>query len=211
MRKREAWIAGSTLLFLFVLRHPIGLVLSKHHAAPLPNPYGDPIQTPAGREPFVFVAGGKRYRITPRFAWDESAFAVGEKAHRFDAAAGLVPVDYALAWGIVLKPPYAGKIHYLQTGRFYLWSTRAPGLDHATVASHTANTHVIPASARLRRVCAAVSAGDLVRLEGWLVDADGVDDPSFHWRTSTSREDEGPGACETVFLTRLTINRRVYD
>jgi hypothetical protein len=63
----------------------------------------------------------------------------------------------------------------------------------------------------LRRAAACVTKGDDVRLEGWLVDIDGLDDPTFHWKTSISREDEGPGGCETVYLTRLTINERVYE
>jgi hypothetical protein len=50
-----------------------------------------------------------------------------------------------------------------------------------------------------------------VRLEGWLVDIDGVDDRSFHWATSRTRTDEGPGSCETVYVTRLTLNHRVYE
>lgn len=204
-------ITAASLLLLFGLRHPIELALWRHGAAPRPDPSGDPLEAPADREPFVFLAGGKRYRITPRSSWDQSALVVGEKSYRFDAASGLIPVDYALAWGAVVGPPYAGKIHYLQTGRFYLWSTKASGLDRATIVSHTSNTHVIPASSRLRRVVSAVSEGDRVRLEGWLVDADGIDVPSFHWRTSTSRQDEGPQACETVFLSRLTVNRRVYE
>ena len=77
--------------------------------------------------------------------------------------------------------------------------------------SHAANVHVIPASPRLRTAVRCVSEGDDVRLEGWLVDVDGVSDPAFHWGTSTTREDEGPGSCETVYLERLTINERVYE
>jgi pantothenate kinase-related protein Tda10 len=70
---------------------------------------------------------------------------------------------------------------------------------------------VIAASSRLRRIAASVSAGDVVRLEGWLVDADGIDDPTFRVRTSTARTDEGPGACEVVFVGRLTVNRSAYE
>ena len=50
-----------------------------------------------------------------------------------------------------------------------------------------------------------------MRLEGWLVEVDGVDEPGFHWGTSTTRDDEGPNSCETVYLERLTVGERVYD
>jgi hypothetical protein len=38
-----------------------------------------------------------------------------------------------------------------------------------------------------------------------------IDTESFHWKTSVSRSDEGPGGCETVYLTRLTVNTRAYE
>ena len=136
---------------------------------------------------------------------------MSEHSYHFGEAAALIPEDFALAWGPVLAPPYAGRIHYSQFARFYMWGTSEGSLDRRTIVTHTANTHIIPSDLRLRRAASCVRRGDDVRLEGWLVDVDGIDDPSFHWKTSTSREDEGPGGCETVYLTRLTINERVYE
>jgi hypothetical protein len=43
------------------------------------------------------------------------------------------------------------------------------------------------------------------------VDVDGIDNESVHWKTGVSRSDEGPGGCETVSLTRLTVNIRAYE
>ena len=90
-----------------------------------------------------------------------------------------------------------------------LWDARDVGLDRGTIVSHTANTHIIPATTYLRRAVRALSRGDDVRLEGWLVDVDG--DDGFHWGTSTTRDDEGPNSCETVYLERLTVGERVYE
>ena len=170
-----------------------------------------PIQEPESKAPFEISAGGRRFRIVPCYRWDESARVVSERSYHFGQAAALIPEDFALAWGPVLEPPYAGRIHFSQFARFYMWGTGDASLDRRTIATHTANTHVIPGSSRLRRAVSCVSKGDGVRLEGWLVDVDGIDDPGFHWKTSTSREDEGPGGCETVYVTRLTINQRVYE
>lgn len=149
--------------------------------------------------------------MSPRFRWDESARVVGDRAYHFGAAAALLPEDLALAWGPILEPPYAEKISYSQFSRFYFWRTKDGSLDRGTIVSHSANTHLIPATARLAHAIRCVAEGDDVRLEGWLVDVEGVDDPGFRWTTSTTREDEGPNSCETVYLTRLTINERVYE
>ena len=196
---------------LYALRHPIELSLLKHRRAPRPDTFAEPIQAADRLPPFELLAGGRRYRLTPRFRWDESARVVSERAYRLGAAGSLLPEDFALAWGPVLKPPYARRISYGQFARYFFWRTSDGSLDRGTIVSHTANTHVIPATSRLRHAVRCVSKGDDVRLEGWLVDVDGVDDPSFHWRTSTTRTDEGPNACETVYLERLTVNERVYE
>ena len=211
MRRRTLAILAAGCLLLYVLRHPIALRLLRHRPAPRPDISAEPAQVADAKEPFTHLAGGHRYRLTPRFHWDESARVVGERAYHFGAAAALLPEDLALAWGPILVPPYAGKISYSQFSRFYFWRTKDGSLDRATIVSHSANTHIIPATARLLSAIRCVSEGDDVRLEGWLVDAEGVDDPSFRWTTSTTREDEGPNSCETVYVTRLTINERVYE
>jgi hypothetical protein len=211
MRQRTLAILAASGLLLFAVRHPLELRLLSHHAAPRPDVRTEPAQIEDERAPFDHFAGGRRYRLTPRFRWDQSARVVGDRAYRFGAAAALIPEDLALAWGPILAPPYAGRISYSQYSRFFFWHTKDGSLDRGTIVSHAANVHVIARSARLSTAVRCVSEGDDVRLEGWLVDVDGVSDPGFHWGTSTSREDEGPGSCETVYLERLTINERVYE
>jgi len=196
---------------VFLFRHPLELGLMRHRPAPRLDVRRDPIQTAEGRAPFEHAAGRQRYRIVPRFRWDESARVVGEEPYRWGAAGSLIPEDLALAWGPLLEPPYAGRVFYSQGSRFFFWRTNDGSLDRGTIVSHAANTHVIPATSRLERAVSAVSVGDDVRLEGWLVDVEGISDPSFRWGTSTSRTDEGPNSCETVYLERLTINERAYE
>jgi hypothetical protein len=179
--------------------------------ATAPDTASEPVQEPDDKAPFEFVARGRRFRIIPRYRWDEAARVASAESYTFDRAAGLIPVDWALAWGSVLEPPYAGRIHYTQTSRFYMWGYSGEGLDRNTIVTHTANTHVIPATSRLRHAASCVTRGDDVRLEGWLVDVVGLDDPSFRWTTSISRGDEGPGGCETVYLRRLTVGTRAYE
>jgi hypothetical protein len=76
------------------------------------------------------------------------------------------------------------------------------------MASQTANTHLVPGSSRVASALARVRRGDVVRLEGDLVDIDGPD--GFAWKTSLSRTDTGAGACETLYVRALTIGTRRY-
>jgi hypothetical protein len=210
--RAQAWtLVAAAAVLGFLFRRPLVLASLRHEIAPRPAVESEPIQTPEDRQAFEHVVHGKRYRIVPRFKWDESARVLSEEPYRMGPAGALIPVDWVLGWGPVLAPPYAERIHYTQVTRFYMWGTSDSRLERGTIVTHTANTHVIPRSARLRQTVSLVRKGDDVRLEVWLVDVDGIDNATFHWETSTSRSDEGPGSCETVYLTRLTINTRVYE
>jgi hypothetical protein len=207
------WAAAAAVLFLgwSLLRRPVEGRILQHEDVSLPDVSRDPLQRPAAEAPFEISAGGKRFRLVPRFAWDASALVVGEDRYRWGEAAALIPEDYALAWGPVAAPPYRGRVHFRQANRWYFFSYRGDDLARGVIVSHSANTHVIPATSRIGQAASLVSGGDRVRLEGWLVDVVGIDDPAFRWTTSTSRSDEGPGSCETVYVVRLTINTRAYD
>jgi hypothetical protein len=211
MKRRAVLVLVGTSLVLFLCRGSLTLALLHHRTAARPNPSAEPIQVLDTKPAFEHRAGGERYRLSPRFRWDSSARVVGNRPYRWGTASALIPDDLALAWGPLLAPPYAGRISYSQFSRFFFWRTEDSVLDRGTIVSHAANVHVIPANSRLRRALRAVSRGDDVRLEGWLVDVDGVDDTSFHWATSTSRDDEGPGSCETMYLMRPTVGERAYE
>ncbi len=211
MRARAAALLTASALALFLFRHPLTLGLLRHRPAPAPDASAEPVQAPADRAPFDRRVGGRAYRITPRFRWDQSARVVSSRAYRWGAEGALLPEDLALAWGPVVAPPYAGGLSFSQFSRFFFWRTKDLSLDRGTIVSHTANVHVFPRSGRLKRAVRAVSKGDLVRLEGFLVDIDGTGDSEFHWGTSTARDDEGPNSCETVYLERLTVGERAYE
>jgi hypothetical protein len=211
MRSRTLAAVGALALALLLFRDPLTLALLRHRPAPLPDAAAEPVQAATDERPFGRRVGGRRYRITPRFRFDQSALVMSSKAYRWGREGALLPEDFALAWGPVLAAPYAGRLSFSQFSRFYFWRTKDLSLDRGTIVSHTANVHVFPRTGRLKCAVRAVSKGDRVRLEGFLVDIDGVDDTDFHWATSTSRADEGPNSCETIYLERLTVGERVYE
>jgi hypothetical protein len=60
--------------------------------------------------------------------------------------------------------------------------------------------HLIPADGQVRDALERVRRGQLVHLEGFLVDASRAD--GWQWHSSLSREDTGNGACELVYVER---------
>jgi hypothetical protein len=71
------------------------------------------------------------------------------------------------------------------------------------VISHSANTHVIPADAVVRRELARLRVGQVVHLTGMLVD--GVRDDGAWVHTSLTRTDTGPGACEIMLVEDVEV------
>ena len=202
--------AIAVLLLLAVDRFLPGipLALLGPDGGPRPNVLKESVQADAGRDPFNETRGRRTFRITPRAAYDVAARVAATERYRWGEAGALLPWDFVLTWGAAAQEPAWSRVSYVQTGRFYNWSTRDESLDPGYVGSHTANTHLIPASGRIDFALAHVRRGDAVRLEGDLVDVDGPD--GFVWKTSLTRTDTGPGACETLYVRSVTIGTRVF-
>ncbi len=186
----------------------IPLSFIAHETAPLPNALKEPVQGEGSAAEFSETRRGRSFRLTPRASYDVAARVASTERYRAGLSGDLLPWDFALAWGAATREPAWSHVSYVQTGRFYNWSTHDRSLDPAYVSSHTANTHLIAATGRIRSVLGHVHRGDVVRLEGDLVDVDGPD--GFVWKTSLSRMDTGPGACETLYVRAITVGMRRY-
>jgi hypothetical protein len=172
------------------------------------DPAGEPVQTATQRTPFDVETGEGAVHVVPRFAFDIPAVVASAESYSADLGAFLSPLDLVMTWGKLPDEPYRGRISYSQMGRFYFWRTSATDLDLHYIGTHSANMHLIPATKNLKRAFWKVGGGDRVRIEGLLVDV-GMDN-GFHWKTSTTREDDGPGACELIWVESLQIGNRVY-
>lgn len=201
MRRVSLWplLLLAVLAGWWLLSRPSGVA-----AASTIDPTADPIQQATDRTPFRV----EKYRLTPRASYDISAVVGGVARYWLDPFASLAPVDAVLTWGELPEPPYLGRVNYDQMSRFYFWSTRAADLDLRYIATHSANVHLLPATANLRRALTGLDAGDRVRLRGLLVDVD-RDDGAW-LRTSTVRTDTGAGACEVFWVEQAQVDDTVY-
>jgi hypothetical protein len=203
-RRAAAW----SLLAAALLLYWAGGRASAAGPAAAVDAAGEPLQEPTGRAPFALAASRGRVAARPRFAYDVSARVLAAERYRFDDLAFLSPLDLALAWGELADPALARRLEVSQSWRFYFW--RAPadfGLAPARVVAQSANTHIVPATANLRRALLAVDAGDVVRLRGLLVDLAGE---RFRWSTSTVRGDHGDTGCEILWVEELERDGRSY-
>lgn len=149
-------------------------------------------------------------------AWKQGDFTVSPLAHfstraivlsRCNYSGGhdseLARTDFALGWGCMSEADLVNRIKVDQDMRWFMYSWRGDlGADEGDVARSCANMHLIPADDGVRRELARVGRHDLIEFSGYLVEVRHPD--GWVWRSSTTRDDAGAGACEVVWVERVS-------
>ncbi|HXS74152.1 MAG TPA: hypothetical protein VN725_08910 [Rhodanobacteraceae bacterium] len=164
----------------------------------------DPAQTnfDSPQTPIPF----KDAALQPLASFALTARVLSRDDYHFDAESDLSPTDLAFGWGRMSDSAVLRAITIDQGGRFYSWQVRSFPIPRREIETHSANMHMIPADARVARALKRVRVGDVVTLEGVLVEADKPG--GWRWRSSLTRDDVGDGACEVVYVRDLTIAPR---
>jgi hypothetical protein len=147
----------------------------------------------------VLQRTGVSLRTRAHFAL--TARVLAREDYHWDAGASLAPMDLALGWGRMSDSAVLARIDVSQSGRFYYWHVDAFPIPRREIETSSANMHLIPADADVRHAMERVRRGELVHIEGFLVDASRPD--GWHWRSSLTRNDTGNGACELVYVEEL--------
>jgi len=143
-----------------------------------------------------------RWRLTPRAHYDITARILSREDYHFDALADLIPEDLALGWGPMSDNRVLQGLEISQGARFYSWRPKqALPIPREAVIEHSANTHVIPANETVAGLLKRLRVGQVVHLEGYLVNA--LRDDGAYIHTSLTREDSGPGSCEVMLVERV--------
>jgi hypothetical protein len=139
--------------------------------------------------------------LTTRAHFDITARVLSRKDYSWGDDASLIPEDLALGWGRMSDSAVLANIEITQSGRFYHWHVTDFPIPRREIETSSANMHMIPADAGVKHQLEQVHVGQIVHIEGFLVDASRPD--GWHWNTSMTREDTGAGACELVFVESL--------
>lgn len=122
----------------------------------------------------------------------------------WDAGASVAPLDVAVGWGPMSDSSLLDKLTIEQHNRFYFyhWS-QEDVMDPETLKNNSANMHMIPANDSIKEILFALRPGHLVEFTGYLVRVSGYD--GGEWKSSLSRDDTGPGACELMWVQTARI------
>ena len=119
----------------------------------------------------TFELPGHHLKALARFSLE--ARVLGAERYRFDRGARLAPIDLALGWGPMSSNGVLDALSIEQYGRFYFWSARELPIDFAAITLHSANMHMIPASDQVRNALLSARRGNIVSLDGYLVEVTG--------------------------------------
>ena len=141
--------------------------------------------------------------LTPLAGFSVEARVLSREDYRMGRESDLSPTDLALGWQRMREDAVLSQLSISQSSRWYhyRWQDQPP-LAPTEIALSSANMHMIPSSGQVADALARVSANDHVRIDGWLVEARTPD--GWRWRSSTTREDSGGGACEVVYVCAIT-------
>ncbi len=172
----------------------------------------DPIQKEAsGMAKWKEEGNNAYFRLL--YSYDIEALVVHTHSYWGNTNAGdrLSPLDLGLAWGKVAEYNDRIDFHWSQSGRWLSWMVNdvaelKPVGGVEGVGKNVSNNHIIPENKTVERQVKRIRTGDHVRLKGYLVAIEGVQDngSEFWWNSSTDRNDSGDGACEVFYVKEVT-------
>ena len=142
--------------------------------------------------------------LQPLAGFSIEARVLGREDYRMGREADFSPTDLALGWRRMREDEVLSRLDITQSGRWYRYRWQGqPPLPPQEIVRSSANMHMIPANAEVARTLRGVRRDDRVRIDGWLVQVDAPD--GWRWRSSTTRDDTGAGACELVYVCAIRI------
>ena len=142
--------------------------------------------------------------FTPRAAYRLRGRLLARTRYHWRRDAYFAPFDFAIGWGVMSDNRVIDALEFNPANRFFLlrWQNQPP-VPEAELFTSLSNNHVIAATAEVERSLGRMRPGQVVELQGELVD---IDTPGgWHWRTSLIRTDNGGGACEVFFVRHAQI------
>jgi len=169
----------------------------------------EPRQRPVEEAAFSVVRDGVTYRVEPRYEYELQGLVVSYALHnpRYSLHRlwndSLNVADLCIVW--------RDNARALDLNRFDFWngeftcnfSTSDPAAWEQFRSDQISNNHLLADNDFQRRQIGRIRIGDQVRISGWL--ADYSNDKGFSRATSTSRDDRGNGACETIYVREFSI------
>lgn len=131
---------------------------------------------------------------------------VSAKRYAWDDMSNVMTHDLGVTWGSISETKNFNQIKWDQSNRFLIYSMyenvipKLGGIDY--INSHVANIHLIPKDWTVEATLNKIKDYDIVSIEGYLTDVRKGNKIVY---TSDRRDDNGPGACEVIYVEKINI------
>ncbi|HKE43255.1 MAG TPA: hypothetical protein VKB41_01835 [Steroidobacteraceae bacterium] len=147
------------------------------------------------------------FKLIPRARFVAEARVLSSSRYRMGALAEVSPLDIAVGWGPMSDSAVLARLDISQGNRFYYWHyDDEPPIPREAIETHSANWHLVPQSSAVWNTLSSIRVGDVVKLEGELIDLERPDLGVI--RTSLRRDDTGAGACEVILVQSVSFRYR---
>jgi hypothetical protein len=167
-----------------------------------------PRQTATAKPPFSVDYAGVTYEVRPQFAYDLYGMIVSYRLHDGEslmhrrANDHLNVADLCVVWSDTAFSPTLRRIRFWNGIFTCNFSTRDSEAWAKLKPNQVSNNHLITADDSLRERVARVRIGDQIHVRGLLA---AYGSGSAKRGTSTTRDDTGDGACETIFVEQFDV------
>jgi hypothetical protein len=150
---------------------------------PIPQPPGilapdAPQATPLANEPRTFVRNDYVFTALARF--EAKARILSVERYRHDRESQVAMRDVVLGWGRLSDSVTLKNVDIAQSDRGVLLKSYDPALPDAEVEAHILNLHVVASDAEVEKRVSKLRVGNVVRFEGYLVEAKAAD--GWRWK-----------------------------
>ena len=142
------------------------------------------------------------FNIQPLARFNIEARVLSRKNYSFDEESKLAPIDLALGWGSMSDERVLDTMEIKQSNRWYHWRTDKFVIPRKEVIESSANMHLVPANDQVSESLDEIVKGNVVRISGYLIEAESSD---MKWRSSLTRTDRGANACELIYVQSIEI------
>jgi len=172
----------------------------------------EPRQKEIAKAPFQVAYAGVDYRVEPLYDYELYGLVVSFRQHDGESSMHrwsndhLNMADVCVVWSDTAFSRHLGELDFWNG----IFTCNVQTRDSVAWASfkmnQLANNHLISEDPYIRDRAAEIRVGDQIRVQGWLARYGAVGGGGLRG-TSTTREDSGNGACETIYVREFEIVR----
>lgn len=172
----------------------------------------EPIQKEIDKSAFLVNVNDVDYEIQPMYGYELYGLVVSYQLHdgnynlhkRWNDHLNVV--DYCVVWDTSAFTEHLPKIKFWN-GQFTCnISTRDIQAWESFDPAQLSNNHLISDEKYIRKKLRKIRVGDQVKITGWLASYKNLNNGGTRG-TSITRDDQGNGACETVYVNEVSILR----